>query len=123
MNIEEVREYCISKASSLETTPFDEDTLVYKVGTTVQSKMYALISITRNNYLLLKCDPDRAIELRERHSEIEGGFHMNKRHWNGILLDGDLSDELILSMIDDSYNLVYASLPKKIKVECRPNSQ
>ena len=117
MNIEDVREYCLSKKYSLETTPFDEDTIVYKVGTSDLYKMFSLISLSRNNYLILKCDPERAIELRDKHSEIEGAFHMNKRHWNGVFIDGGLSDEFICSMIDDSYNLVCATFPKRIKLD------
>ena len=117
MNIEDVREYCLSKNYSSESTPFDEDTLVYKVGTPELTKMFALTSLSRSNYLLLKCDPERAIELRDKHPEIESAFHMNKRHWNGVIIDGDLSDEFIHSMIDDSYKLVCATFPKRIKLE------
>ena len=117
MNIEDIREYCLSKKYSLETTPFDEDTIVYKVGTSDLYKIFSLISLSRNNYLILKCDPELAIELRDKHYEIEGAFHMNKRHWNGVFIDGGLSDEFICSMIDDSYNLVCATFPKRIKLE------
>lgn len=116
MNIETVREYCLSKANTYEMTPFDEDTVVYKVGAEAKSKIYALISMSRPDYLLLKCDPELAIDLRERYSaDIEPGFHMNKRHWNGIILNGTLTDRHIFEMIDHSYQLVYGSLPLKIK--------
>lgn len=118
MNIEDVREYCISKKYCFETTPFGEDILVYKVGVSDNCKMFALISISRSNYLILKCNPAEAIELREQYSEIEGAFHMNKTHWNGVTIDGNLPKEMIFSMVDNSYNLVYGALPKKIKSEC-----
>ena len=116
MNIESIRDYCLSKDYCFETTPFGDDTLVYKVGTEQHCKMFALISLSRNNYLILKCDPERAVELREQHSDIEGAFHMNKRYWNGITIDGCLSDEFICSMIDDSYTLIRSAFPKRIKV-------
>ena len=76
-----------------------------KVGN-IKAKMFAVISLDNTNYLCLKCDPDKAIELRDAHSEIEGAFHFNKKHWNGVCLDGNLPDSLIFEMIIDSYNLV-----------------
>lgn len=121
MNIEEVRKYCISKNYSFETTPFDDNILVYKVGASQQSKMFALIDIMQSNYLILKCDPDYAIELRDIHSEIEPAFHMNKRHWNGVTIDANLSKKMICAMIDHSYALAYGGLSKKIKIELTEN--
>lgn len=117
MNIEEIREYCLSKGYVIETTPFDENTLVYKVGTPQHAKMFALIDILQSNYLILKCEPNEALELRDRHPEIEGAFHMNKRHWNGVFIDGNLPKEMIYTMIDNSYDLVYGGLSRKIKIE------
>lgn len=112
MNVEEIREYCISKPYVSESFPFDEDTLVFKV----HNKMFALIGLEKGSYINLKCDPEKAIELREKHDEITPGYHMNKRLWNSVSIIGFLSDELIKELIDHSYQLIWNSLPKKFKV-------
>lgn len=107
MNIEDIREYCLGKAQAVEAFPFGDDTLVFKVVMiNGKSPMFALISLDKPNYILLKCEPEQAIELREKYREIEPGFHMNKRHWNGVFIDGSLTDEQIWRMIDESYRLV-----------------
>ena len=120
MNIEEIRDYCLEKVSATEAFPFDEDTMVFRVGDTVEKpgRIFALCSLERPDYILLKCDPDRAVELRDRYpDEIEPGWHMNKRHWNGVSLGGPhLTDSRIREMIDHSYRLVAASLPKRQRV-------
>jgi len=113
MNIEEVRGYCLLKKGSYETFPFDESTLVFKVG----SKIFFLASLEGGHSINLKCDPAWAIELREAHPAITPGFHMNKKHWNTVMLDGSLPGSLILEMIDHSYKLVLESLPGKQKLE------
>ena len=101
MDILDIREYCLSFPDAVETTPFDETTLVYKV----RGKMFLLTDMEDGRWINVKCDPDRAIELRERYEEVTPGWHMNKRHWIGILLNGTLRDEDILSLIAQSYEL------------------
>ena len=112
MNIEEIREYCMSKKGVTESFPFDEDTLVLKV----MGKMFALISLEKIPLQLnLKCDPDKAVELREKYESVLPGYHMNKKHWNSIIVDGTLLNKLIYRWIDDSYNLVVKGLRKTEK--------
>jgi len=113
MNIEELREYCLSKQGTEETFPFDEVTLVFKV----MGKMYALTNLDGDFTVNLKCDPEKAIELREMHSSVIPGYHMNKKHWNTIIMDDIIPERLIKEWIDHSYNLVVQSLPKKIQQE------
>ncbi|HCT29508.1 MAG TPA: MmcQ-like protein [Bacteroidales bacterium] len=108
MNIEELRDYCLSKKGSSEHFPFDEVTLVFKVG----GKMFALTNLDGEPRVNLKCDPERAIELREKYSSITPGYHMNKTYWNTIMMDGLVSDKLIFELIDHSYLQVFNSLPK-----------
>jgi len=111
MNIEEIRDYCLNKTASSEGFPFDEVTLVFKV----HQKMFALTNLEGDLTINLKCDPERAISLREKYPEIIPGWHMNKRLWNTVDLQGRLSDKLIKELIDHSYDLVYQSLPKKVR--------
>jgi predicted DNA-binding protein (MmcQ/YjbR family) len=113
MILEEFREYCLQKAGVTEHLPFDINTLVFKVGI----KLFALTDVTKFVSINLKCDPERAIELRERYSEIIPGYHMNKRLWNTISTVGSLEDALIFDLIDHSYNLVFESLTNKQKQE------
>jgi len=109
MDVVRFRDYCLSKPGASEHLPFDERTLVFKVG----AKMFALCDIEEFEGANLKCDPDRAVELRERYQAITGGYHMNKKHWNTISANSDVSDELFRELIDHSYELVKSSLPKK----------
>jgi predicted DNA-binding protein (MmcQ/YjbR family) len=110
MNIETLREYCLAKKAVTEDFPFGEDTLVFRL----MNKIFLLVSLSSNPLQFnAKCDPDKAIELREQYDAIIPGYHMNKKHWNTIVLDGSLSNALIKEMIDDSYNLIVQSLPKK----------
>ncbi|OYT17627.1 MAG: MmcQ-like protein [Bacteroidetes bacterium 4572_77] len=111
MNIEDIRDYCIAKAAVSEGFPFDEVTLILKV----HQKMFALISLNGPLRVNLKCEPERATALREQYTEIIPGYHMNKKHWNTVSLEGDLPIDLIKSLIDDSYNLVFNSLPKRLR--------
>ncbi len=113
MDIEEIRAYCLSKKGTEEGFPFDDTTLVIKVG----GKIYILIRLDGDPSINLKCDPARAIELRESNPGIIPGYHMNKKHWNTVFLDGSLSTNLLREMIDHSYNLVFQSLPIKLRLE------
>ena len=111
MDIEDVRKYCLSKAGTTESLPFDDTTLVFKVA----SKMYCLLNMEPPFSINLKCLPETAIELREQYEEVLPGYHMNKRHWNTILLDGNLRKSHVTEWINDSYNLVIAGLTIKDK--------
>ncbi len=112
MNVEDINEYCLSKKGASEDFPFDEETLVFKV----MGKMFALIPLERIPLQInLKCEPELAVELRERYEAVRPGFHMNKKHWNTIWVDGSLRNELIYRWIDDSYNLVVNGLRKTEK--------
>ncbi|MCO6479074.1 MAG: MmcQ/YjbR family DNA-binding protein [Phaeodactylibacter sp.] len=114
MNIEEFREYCLSKKGVEETFPFDEETLVYKV----MGKIFAITGLDSAEFTVnLKCDPDRAIELREEYPEIRPGWHMNKKHWNTVEFESGLSDDFLCGLIDHSYELVVSGLPKKLQAE------
>lgn len=111
MTLEEFREYCLQKAGVTEHLPFDIHTLVFKVG----SKMFALTDLNTFESINLKCNPERAVALREEYVEITPGFHMNKTHWNSVSTRDNLSDELIKELVDHSYDLVFASLTRKEK--------
>ncbi len=114
MNIEIFRDYCLNKKAVTESFPFDKETLVFKVG----SKMFALSSLEGSSFSVnLKCDPERAIQLREQYDTITPGFHMSKKHWNTVVMDGRLSNEFIIDLIDHSYNLVVKGMTKKQRVE------
>jgi predicted DNA-binding protein (MmcQ/YjbR family) len=113
MNFEDFREYCLRKPFVSEGFPFDQSTLVFKVG----GKIFALADIDEFTSVNLKTDPEKAIDLRETYSGIIPGYHMNKKHWNTVMINTDVPDLLFKQMIDDSYELVYRSLPKKMKDE------
>ncbi len=109
MDVGSFREYCLGKVAVTEGTPFGEDVLVFKVS----GKMFALVALdevpaTAN----LKCDPDLALELRDRYEQVRPGYHMNKKHWNTVEIDSGISDSELRKMIDHSYQLVVRSLPK-----------
>ncbi len=107
--LEILRRYCSQKKGVIEDFPFDDETMVNKVG----SKMFLLVNITQKPLRInLKCDPLVAEGLRDRYESVLPGYHMNKRHWNTIILDGTVPDSVIYSMIDDSYELVYSGLKK-----------
>jgi len=112
MNIEEVREYCISKKAVTESFPFDETTLVFKV----MNKMFCLLGLD-DIRVSLKNDPEKNIEFRVHYSAIIPGYHLNKEHWNTINLDGTVPTQLLKEMIDESYQLIVESLPKKKQQE------
>lgn len=111
MNAEEIRQYCLGKKLVTESFPFGESTLVFKVG----GKMFALLNLEFPLSINLKCNPEKAIELREKHAEITQGYHMNKKHWNTINLESFLNNNLLKSLIDHSYNLVIEKLPSEVK--------
>jgi predicted DNA-binding protein (MmcQ/YjbR family) len=114
MNIEQFRNYCLSKKYVTESFPFDEVTLVFKVA----NKMFALSGLEHHpSTVNLKCDPEKAIELRAQYSDVIEGFHMSKKHWNTIIIEGNLSNKLIEELIDHSYNLVVNGLTKKLQKE------
>ena len=111
MNIETLRNYCLAKRGVSEGFPFDEDALVFKV----LGKMFLLVSLNERPLTMnVKCDPELAIELRERYPDaVYGAYHMNKKHWNSVNCESDLLDEELTEMIDHSYALVVKGLPKK----------
>lgn len=114
MNIEYLREYCLLKKGVTEGFPFDDVTLVVRV----MGKIFILISLDSVPYTInIKCDPDKAVELRERYSCVLPGYHMNKMHWNTIICDETVSDTLLLQWVDDSYALIVDSLTRKQKQE------
>jgi predicted DNA-binding protein (MmcQ/YjbR family) len=102
MDIESLREYCISKKNVTESFPFGDDTLVFKTD----GKIFALVNLEGDLSINLKCEPAFAIELRERYTSVTPGYHMNKKHWNTVQLDGSIPDKEIFSWIDHSYERV-----------------
>lgn len=108
MNIEEFRDYCIAKKGVTESFPFDDTTLVMKV----LDKMFALCSLEKSFSINLKCDPERAIELREQYPAVQPGYHMNKKHWNTVYIDGSVDISVLKSWIDHSYDLVVSKMTK-----------
>ncbi|MFD2863566.1 MmcQ/YjbR family DNA-binding protein [Mucilaginibacter antarcticus] len=113
LNVEELRDYCLAKPVVTEGLPFGEDTLVFKVA----GKIFLLIGLEKGDRFNVKCDPELAIELRERHPEVQPGYHMNKKLWNTVAMDGTLTRKQLLEMIDHSYAEVVKSLPKKTQAE------
>lgn len=109
MNIEEFREYCISKPCATEDMPFDDDMLVFRIC----NKIFACVSMSRPDMAYMKCDPERALDLREQYSAIEGAYHWNKKYWNQIHFNSDVPDKLILQLVDHSYDEVVKKLTKK----------
>jgi predicted DNA-binding protein (MmcQ/YjbR family) len=102
MDIESLHDYCVKKKGVTESFPFGDDTLVFKAG----EKIFALVNLEGDLSLNLKCDPAYALELRERYSSVTPGYHMNKKHWNTVMLDGTVPDKEIFSWIDHSYELI-----------------
>lgn len=122
MNIQQYFEYCLSKKAVTEHFPFDEDTLVFKVG----GKMFALASLKEweagNPAVNLKCDPERGEELRAQYDDIKPGYHMSKVHWNTVNVNRDVPDSFLKELIDHSYELVFKSLTKKVQAEILENN-
>jgi predicted DNA-binding protein (MmcQ/YjbR family) len=109
LDIEQIREYCLKKKGVTEEFPFNEETLVFKV----MNKIFLLVSLEAIPLQFnVKCDPEVAVELREKYESVGPGYHMNKKHWNTVIIDGSIPDNIILAWIDGSYSLVVAGLKK-----------
>jgi len=116
LNIEEITEYCSKKKGVTRDFPFDEDTLVLKV----MGKMFLLASLGKIPLQInLKCNPEEAVELREKYEAVIPGYHMNKQHWNTVIIDNSIPPRNILSWIDNSYNLIVRGLIKSKKEELK----
>ena len=114
MNIEDLREYCLSIKGASECLPFDEYSLVFKV----LDKMFALLPLDNERLCIaVKCDPDKAIELREHFNAVEPAYHFNKKYWNTIYLNGDMEDEEVKKWIQHSVDEVIKKLAKKVQDE------
>lgn len=113
MDIETVREYCLGKKGTEECMPFDDTSLVIKV----MGKMFILINLDGGNSICLKCDPGYALELRDTYNGIDGAFHFNKKYWNKVVLDSDVSEVLIKQLIDHSVEEVIKKFTKKLRTE------
>lgn len=114
MNVEDLRDYCLSLKGVEESFPFDETSLVMKVG----GKMFALIPLeTEKTTISLKCDPDLAIELREKYESVQPAYHFNKKHWNSVFITSEITSKQIKEWINHSYMLVFNSLPKRIQLK------
>ena len=117
MNLEAYYDYCLNKKGVTEHFSFNQDTLVFKVG----GKMFALSSLNQwekgEPSVNLKCNPDYALELRAQYDDIKGGFHMSKVHWNTVTINSEVPDQFVKELIDDSYELVFKSLSKKMLSE------
>lgn len=113
MDIEALRGFCLSLPYVKEDFPFDESTLVFKVG----GKVFALLNIDSFDFINLKCNPEFAVELRERYSGITPGYHMNKKHWNSVYIHSDVPEKELVDLIQHSYYLVFDSLTRKVKNE------
>ena len=109
MNVEEFREFCLSKPGVTEGFPFGGDTLVFKV----MNKMFALTGIDEYAFVNLKCDPEYAQELRAKYKGIQPGYHMHKQQWNSVFVDADVPEKLFIHLINHSYDLIVSKLPKK----------
>ena len=119
VDIEALRGFCLSLPYVKEDFPFDESTLVFKVG----GKVFALLNIDSFDFINLKCNPEFAVELRERYSGITPGYHMNKKHWNTVQIDGSFPARLLPEWTRHSYDLVLASLPAKVRLALDAGSE
>ncbi|MGN7722181.1 MmcQ/YjbR family DNA-binding protein [Chitinophaga sp. 22620] len=115
MNLDKYMQFCLSLPGTEEGFPFGEHTLVFYV----KGKLFALLDVNSFESVNLKCDPDEAVELRERYEGVTPGYHMNKKHWNTVTFDGSIPDKLLLEWTRKSYDLVVAGLPKKLREELR----
>lgn len=115
MDLETLRNYCLAKPGTSEDFPFGEETLVFKVG----SKAFLLTDVDTVETINLKCDPEKAIELRESYEDIIPGYHMNKKHWNTVSLKGRLPDKLVYELIDHSYEMVMKGMSKADQLKIR----
>lgn len=109
MNLEQFRNYCLSKPGATEDLPFDESTLCFKVG----GKIFAIADLDNHDFVNLKCDPAKALELREEFPcMVRPGYHMNKKHWNSVSVEDNIPVERITEWVDHSYQLVMEKLTK-----------
>jgi predicted DNA-binding protein (MmcQ/YjbR family) len=115
MHAEHLRDFCLSLPGTTEKFPFDEHVLVFSV----MGKMYCLVNITDYSYINLKCEPEKAVQLREQYPAVTPGYHMNKQHWNSVSVVAGLPLNLVEKWIADSYWLVVQKLPKKLKEELK----
>jgi len=115
MNIEQLRDYCLSLKGVTEDFPFGESVLVFKV----LGKMFCLTDLNEKFAIALKNEPEKNVELREEYSVIKPGYHMNKKHWNTIDIDGSISDDMLKNLIDDSYDLVVLKLTRREQLELK----
>lgn len=114
MNIERLRDYCLTKPGVTESFPFGDTTLVFKVG----GKVFLLADTEQQPLTIaVKCDPEKAVELRDQYDAVQPGYHLNKKHWNSITTGSGLRDTDVYAWIDHSYDLVYSGLPKMIRVQ------
>lgn len=113
MDFEIIRNYCLEKLGTSEDLPFDNDTLAIRVG----GKIFILLPLDTADRVNLKCDPELAIELREKYNGVLPGYHMNKKHWNTVFINEDVKPKELLKMIDHSYQLIFDKLSKKAKDE------
>jgi len=113
MNIESYRDFCMNLAGVTESFPFDETTLVFKV----MNKMFAITDTMDEFKIAIKCDPEMAEYRRARYPSVKPGYHLNKKHWNTVVVEGDISDSILQQWILESYNLIVNGLPKKSKEE------
>jgi len=118
MDIEKVRKYCLKKKGTTEGFPFDEETLVFKV----MGKMFCLSRLSHPFSINLKCDPEFAIELREKYDGVTPGYHMNKTYWNTVALSVNIPEKEIKDWIDHSYEMVFNGLPKKVRSELKKSA-
>jgi predicted DNA-binding protein (MmcQ/YjbR family) len=126
MDVESFRDFCLSFPAATEGLPFGEDTLVFKV----EGKMFALINLKKSDSFNVKCDPKKAVELREKYDCVKAGYHMNKKHWNTIYFGGiysefesSLTEKQLKHWIRHSYQLVVSKLPKKVRVVLQAESE
>ncbi|MGL5890194.1 MAG: MmcQ/YjbR family DNA-binding protein [Bacteroidia bacterium] len=113
MNIEELRDYCLTFGGAEEKMPFDDKTLVFSV----KGKMFCATDVTTYELINVKCNPEEAVKLRTQYDDVLPGYYMNKNHWNSVKTNGKIPDSLLKKWISDSYKLVVAGLPKKIQHE------
>ncbi len=118
MDVEQLREYCLQKPGATEGFPFGEETMVFKVG----EKIFLLVGLDQGDRFNAKVDPDTAVEWREQYDEITPGFHMNKKHWNTVRIDGGLKNSFIREIIDHSYAIVFKALPAKVRTTIQDHS-
>jgi predicted DNA-binding protein (MmcQ/YjbR family) len=117
MDATELRAWCLEHPGAIEDFPFGPETSVFKVA----GKMFALSALERAPVQIsVKCEPELAVELRNSYPAIRPGYHLNKRHWNTITLDGSLPDQLVRDLVEDSYDLIVSALPKRVRAELSP---